>query len=140
MRSEYETQARNFLRASGAKMSIVSNGIVQGFPFDDRDRNWHNKYLVRIDRCGRSYSFPFYDSAYNTERNVRPTQYDILACLEKYPVEEDVWDFAEEYGYEIHCRKDFERVTNTHRACKTQYEKLLRLFGEELMAELQQIA
>lgn len=140
MRSEYEMQARNFLRASGAKMRIVSAGIVHGFPFADRDRNWHNKYLVRIDRCGRSYSFPFYDSAYNTSRDERPTQYDVLACLEKFPVYDDVWDFADEYGYEIHGRKDFERVSNIHRACQTQYAKLLRLFGEELMEELQKIA
>lgn len=140
MRSEYEMQARNFLRASGAKMRIVSAGIVHGFPFEDRDRNWHNKYLVRIDRCRRSYSFPFYDSAYSTSRDERPTQYDILACLEKYPVEDDVWDFADEYGYEIHGRKDFERVSSIHRACQTQYAKLLRLFGKELMEELQKIS
>ena len=34
--NEYEKQARDFLKNSGAKMTISAAGIVQGFPFEKK--------------------------------------------------------------------------------------------------------
>ena len=45
-----------------------------------------------------------------------------------------------EFGYTINSRKEFERVSRICRACTTQAKKLHRLFGEELMDELREIA
>lgn len=139
MSSEYTKQAKTFLRKAHARMSITYAGTVNGFPFDERDSNNHNKYIVRIDRDGKSYRFPFYDSAFNTWHGKRPTAYDVLACVEKYEPEADVWDFADEFGYDIDSRAEYRRVERIWRACTEQYKKLLRLFGEELLAELQEI-
>lgn len=137
--SNYELQAKRFLHKAGARMSITYAETVTGFPFDERDSNNHNKYIVRIDRGGKSYRFPFYDSAVNTWHDKRPTAYDVLACVEKYEPEADVWDFADEYGYTIDSRAEYRRVERIWRACTEQYKKLRRLFGDELMDDLREI-
>lgn len=137
--NEYEKQARDFLKNHGAKMTICYRDTVQGFPFDKTDKNFHDKYTVTIRRGGKSYSFPFYNSAYSTERNERPTAYDVLACIEKYEPYGDVWDFASEYGYTIEDRESFQRVERIFKACQTQARKINRLFAD-CMVELCEIA
>lgn len=135
----YNGQARAFLRKAGARMSITYVKQVKGFPFDPNDRHMHDVYIVRIDRGGKSYRFPFYQSAWCTDNGVRPDAYDVLACLEKDCYCADAWDFADEYGYTVRSRSDFERVTRIYNVCKKQAEKLHRLFGEELMDDLREI-
>ncbi len=138
---EYEQQAVEFLKRANATMTISYTRTVQGFPFDEHDHNMHDEYTIRIFRDGKSYSFKFYNSAYATMNGERPTKYDVLACVEKYPMYcRDEWEFANEFGYEIECKKDFEKVRRIFNACEKQYRKLLALFGEELMEELQKIA
>lgn len=128
--TDYEKQARDFLKNSGAKITICYKDTICGFPFDKADKNWHDKYTVTIRRNGKSYSFPFYNSAYATQRNERPTPYDVLACIEKYEPDGDVWDFANEYGYEIYDRKTFDNVNRIYKACSEQARKINRLFSD----------
>lgn len=135
----YKGQARAFLRKAGARMSITYVKQVKGFPFSTRDRYMHDVYEVRIDRAGKSYRFPFYQSAHGTDIGERPDAYDVLACLEKDCYCTDAWDFADEYGYTINSRAEFDRVNRIYNACKKQAEKLHRLFGEELMDDLREI-
>lgn len=147
--SEYQRQAAEFLQASGTVMSINKIGTVDGFPFDSKDTRPHDKYIVVLRSNGKTYDFPFYDSAHNYyvnqdrvycgQRAIKPTAYDILACLQSYPVEADVWDFANEFGYEIDSRESFNRVNEIHRECRKQYAALLDLFGEEWMEKLAEI-
>ena len=120
-------------------MSITYVKKIKGFPFDPSDRLTHDVYSVRIDRDGKSYRFPFYQSAWCTDNGERPDTYDVLSCLEKDCYCTDAWDFADEYGYSVRSRSDFERVTRIYNACKKQAEKLHRLFGEELMDDLREI-
>lgn len=135
--TEYEAQALNFLKKAETQCHISRMGEVEGFPFDDRDRLWHYKYLVTLTRHKKQYRFTFYDSFANWQENKRPTKYDVLACVEKYEVPENVEDFAAEYGYDI--VDDYKRVSKIHKKCKEQYERLMDLFGSELMQELQEI-
>lgn len=137
--SEYHRQAIAFLQESGTDMTIHRVGVVRGFPFDCRDKSPHVKYHVTLKRGDHFYDFPFYDSTHNYMRNLRPTSYDVLACLQSYPVEEDMWDFANEFGYEIDDKKSFDRVANIHRECLAQYNALHDLFGEEWMDKLAEI-
>lgn len=137
--NEYEQSAKDFLNRANAKMKICRCGVVDHFPGDDTATGYRYKYNVRIDRNGKSYSFPFYDSVNNYRKNERPTAYDILACVEKYEIYGDIWDFASGYGYEIHDKKTYSKVNRIYNACKIQYNKLLRLFGAEFMEELQEI-
>lgn len=147
--NEYNQQALDFLRDSETQMAITKIGTVDGFPFDPKDTYKHDKYIIVLTRNGKSYDFKFYDSAKNSldnlnrkhcgQREVKPSAYNVLACLEKYPVEEDVWDFAKEFGYEISDKKSYARVSAIHRECLEQYNHLLDLFGEEWMDKLREI-
>lgn len=136
--TDYEKQARDFLKNCGAKMTICYKDIVCGFPFDKKDNNWHDKYIVTIRRNGKSYSFPFYNSAYATQRNERPTPYDVLACIEKYVYYGDVWDFSDDYGYEIYDKESYKTVERIFKAVNTQARKINAIFGD-CMDELSEI-
>lgn len=138
MMNEYEKQARDFLKNCGAKMTISFSGIACGFPFDEHDSSNHNKYIVKIRRGGKSYQFPFYDSAVNTWSGKRPGAYDVLSCVEKCAPDGDIWDFAAEFGYTIDSRETFQRVDRIFKACKTQARKIERLFGD-VMGDLCEI-
>ena len=137
--SDYRVQADSFLERSGTDLKIVRVGDVRGFPFDQSDKQMHHEYRVTMNRCGQSYSFPFYDCAANFRKNKRPTSYDVLACLEKYPVASDVWEFAKEFGYTIDSKESFDRVSDIRNACDEQYKSLMDLFGENWMAGLREI-
>ena len=137
--TEYEQQAKNFLRESGAKMRVKYVEDVLGFPFDKNDKYPHRKYSVTLTRNGKSWTFPFYDSYANfLDRRKRPTHYDILACLTKYDVG-DMGDFVQEFGYEIVDSDSFRRVEKIWKAVKDEYKNLLMLFGEDLMEKLAEI-
>ena len=68
-----------------------------------------------------------------------PTEYDILACLQKYDVG-DMDDFMSEFGYEIKCTKDMTDFINTYNAVVKEYNDVRRCFTEkqiEVMREIQ---
>ena len=136
--TEYELQADEFLKKAETKMTISRTGEVKGFPFDEHDRMWHYKYQVTLTRHHKQYRFTFYDSFYNWNMNKRPTRYDVLASVEKY-CPDTLEDFADEYGCPIDDPKDYKRTKKTFEACRKQYERLLDLFGEELMNDLCEI-
>ncbi len=48
------------------------------------------------------------------------------------PYKGDVWDFAKEFGYEIHDRQTFDRVNRTFKAVKREWRGVNRLFGDIL--------
>lgn len=133
--NEYTRQAVDFLRKHGAKMTISFKGVDET-GFNKYGMNF--LYRVRIDRDHKTFSFDFHDSVYNCQHNMRPTTYDVLACLEKYEVPEDVWDFASLYGYEIDSKEEWKRVSKIHKAVEKEYSNVMRLFGD-CLEELQDI-
>lgn len=137
--SEYEIQANEFLKKAEAKMHISRAGVVKGFPFDEHDTLWHYRYLITISRKGKQYRFTFYDSFNNWKYNQRPTRYDVLASVEKYRQPDNVEDFAIEYGYPMDEPEQYKLVKKIWEGCRKQYERLLDLFGDELMEELREI-
>ena len=139
--SEYEVQANEFLKRAETKMSISRTGEVQGFPGDTGYgcRLWRYKYQVTMTRHKKQYRFTFYDSHENWRTNKRPSRYSVLACVEKYPAEETTEDFAREFGYALETAQEYRRVEKIRSACQQQYERLLDLFGEDLMKELREI-
>ena len=136
--SEYEMQANAFLKKAETKMSISRTGEVKGFPFDAHDTLWHYRYQVTLTRHKKQYRFTFYDSFNNWQHNKRPSRYDVLASVEKYdPVDFD-W-FCSEFGYECEEPEDEKLARKVYKACQEQYDRLLDLFGDELMKDLQEI-
>ena len=139
MKTKYQEQAEKFLEQSGTSMDIVRVGVVRGFPFDKRDRNPHIKYSVTMRRGNLSYTFPFYDSVKNYKVGASPTEYDILACVTKYPVDPNVWVFAKEFGYTIDSEESFNYVLGIHQSLFEQYRRLTRMFGGQWMERLREI-
>ena len=133
--SEYEVQALDFLKKAEAQLHISRCGEVKGFPFDQHDTLWHYKDLITLTRKGKQYRFTFYDSHNNWLNNKRPSKYDVLASVEKYEPY-DFENFVSEFGYEIYDESDEKRVRKIYEACDKQYQRLLELFGEDLMQEL----
>ena len=132
---EYYDHARKFLNDCGATMKI--NFLHYGKHFDD-DTHERNVYSVTIKRNGQSYSFHFGDSVFSTQNGDKPTEYCILACLQKYKPEADVWDFAAEYGYEICNKSSYNKILHTHQAVKKEYAGVMRVFGD-VIEQLQEI-
>ena len=137
--TEYESNARAFLEKANTTMRVIKICTVDGFPNDPRDKMKHNKYKVVLTRNEKTYDFDFYGSYRDYLDDRKPSVYDILACVEKYEYPTDPWEFAREFGYDIECEEDYNRVRRIADECREQYEKLLDLFGEELMEELCEI-
>lgn len=142
----YVQFAKDFLARNNAKMTITFKDVVYS-PWNDRD--YHNRYRIRIDRNHKTFSFDFTDSVYNREHHKHPTCYDVLACLEKYePYTFE--DFCSNYGYEVN---EYDNMTNIiringewynkknyniYKSVKKEYNNVMRLFGD-VIEELQEI-
>ena len=139
--SEYEQQAIDFLKEAEATMKIEFTGTRMGFPGEDPDDTKtmpHRRYKVTLERNGTSFSFPFYGSYRQYLDKEDPSEYDVLASLEKYDVG-TMADFVDEFGYVIKDRKSFMSVEKIWQSCKDQYRNMKRMFGSELMEKLCEI-
>lgn len=135
--TEYELEAISFLKRAQTEMRVAREGRVIGFPNTD-DKMVHDKYIVKLTRRGREYSFPFYQSARDTELGIAPNAYDVLSCVQKYPAD-DFETFIWEYGYDTGDEESLHNAREIWKACKDQFENLMDLFGEPLMRELANI-
>lgn len=63
-----------------------------------------------------------------------PTEYNVLACLTKYPVE-TFEDFCLEFGYEEDSRK----AHKIYKAVKEEWQNVAMLWNDEEIEELQEI-
>ena len=128
-------QAKEFLTNCNATMKIE-------YLFEDKNKLWNdnvyrNVYRASIKTPLGLMSVKFWDSAYNTKNNIEPTEYDILACLQKYELG-SLEDFASEFGYDL----DAENRWNTkqiYKAVCREYEKICRCFTSEQIELLQEI-
>lgn len=137
--TNYEKQALDFLKSTNTKIIITKNGVVDRFPNDPKPSGFRQRYHVTLSREGKCYTFPFYGSIASYEKGESITAYDVLACLQKYELPGDVWDFADEYGYKIDSRSEYMRVNRIYSACKKEYNSLLDLFGVDLLEQMQEI-
>ena len=64
----------------------------------------------------------------------KPTEYDILACVEKYGYD-SFSDFCSEFGYST----DSISARETFLACGEEYAGLRRIFTEEQMEKMREI-
>ncbi len=143
---ECEQQAKRFLAACGATMKIKYAGL-------DMPR-WENKlhcaYDCEIKTPRGKMTVRFYDSLRNTKiradsklpmskrREAEPTEYDVLACLQKYDVG-NMEDFMSEFGYEIKSVKDMTDFIGTYNAVVKEYNSVCAVFTPEQMELLREI-
>ncbi len=144
--SKCDVQAENFCKKYNVAINTQFSHYGKHFGGNDDKRDIYNVTIMRIFpassnwRC-EQYSFQFGQSIVNSYPNKRkrPTDYEILACLEKSEVPLDVWEFAREYGYEINSREFFYQVETVYLACQKEYQAVLRLFAD-CLEELQEIS
>lgn len=142
--SEYTEQAEEFLRKTNTKMTItkVKTGI---------NPNWNDNTIRDIYRVTFTHNrvtrwILFYNSVHSTERGIAPTPYDILACIQKYAVEDDFEDFCYEFGLEPYIENIYGNIHrnksayNIFLAVQKEYQKVLDLgYTDEEMELLQEI-
>lgn len=134
--SEYDKQARNFLRECDATMEIK---LVERNAIHWDDGYTHNKYKFIITTPFGIMEDFFYDSYHNTINGINgATEYAILSCLEKYDVG-TIDDFVKEFGYEVNSWSDVRRIENIYSAVVKQYNKLCEIFTPEQMKQLREI-
>ena len=69
-------------------------------------------------------------SLYNTQNRLKPTTYDVIACLEWYPIF-DFENFCLDFGYDTDSIKAF----NIYTECQKQQKELFELIPEEKIRE-----
>lgn len=134
--NEYVKQAREFLEACNATMKITWIGC-------EINKNWNdniqrNVYRATIKTPKGVMCVKFWDSAYNTERGLEPTEYDVIASLEKYYVG-SIDDFVRDFGYEVREWADVKRIQNIYNAVKRQYKSLCRCFTPDQINAMREI-
>lgn len=134
--SDYEQQAMDFLKDTNTVMKIER--IDHRTDGGCMNRGSHFDYEITLKRNSKNWKFQFCDSVNNYRKNELPSAYDILACLQKYEVEEDILDFCAEFGYETETREERENVKRIHKACLKEYKNVMRLF-EDVIDDLEEI-
>ena len=124
---DYNKEIIKILNKSGIETDIVY--ISKSYTNWDKD-NLHNQYKVVLKRGNEQMQFDFWDSLYNTQNNIIPSTYDVIACLEWYDIY-DFEDFCLNFGYNTDSIKAFE----IYRTYQKQQKELFKLIPEEKIRE-----
>lgn len=127
----YEQQAIDFLQQTGVKMKIEFSHYGRHFEDDIHNRDIYN---IAISRGKKRFSFKFGASLSDSSLNVKPNEYDILACLEKYYVG-DFEDFCNSFGYD----EDSRRAYKAYKAVCKEYSNVCKIWSDEEIELLQEI-
>ena len=101
------------------------------YPIWDRTQK-HKKYIVELTREDRKATFDYWDSMYNLENNIEPSEYDVVCCLEWQDVG-TFENFCDCFGYDI----DSIKAKKIYDKCDDQYFELLKLVGNlEIIDEI----
>lgn len=144
--SKYVKQAKDFLESCNATMEIMYLGTEVNKDWDEKRER--DTYMVNIRTPKGNMQVKFWDSINNTIKNsdsrrinklrIKPTEYDILSCLQKYDVGDNE-DFMCEFGYEIKKRGDLKRLQDTYNAVVKEYQDICRCFTPEQIETMQEI-
>lgn len=124
---DYNKEIIKILNKSGIETDIAY--ITRSYTNWDKD-NLHNQYKVVLKRGNEQMQFDFWDSLYNTQNNIRPSTYDVIACLEWYDIY-DFEDFCLNFGYNTDSIKAFE----IYKTYQKQQKELFKLIPEEKIRE-----
>ncbi len=102
------------------------------------DEYCKRKYNRRQRDCTNYEQVKARNELATIKETVKPTPYDILSCLTKYPVG-SMDDFMHEFGYEIKCVKDMTNFINTYNAVVEEYSNICRIFTPKQIKALREI-
>lgn len=147
---DYQKQADDFMRKTGATMEVK---FIGNFPFFDDDKESRNVYQITLKRNGGTYCFRFgqsiadsreyvkrnprgksmYDHKLIRRERIAPTTYDVLACATKSNPG-TFEDFCGEYGYDT----DSQKAEKIYFAVQREWRGIRSIFGD-VIDELQEI-
>ena len=126
---DYQKKAKDFLKSCGATMKIEQEDVVDRFPNEAHASGLRWKYRVTIRRDGRRWTFPFYGSINDYNAGSDPSEYDVLACIQKYDPG-SFENFVSEYGYDRETLSEYPRIMRIYKAVKREYANVVRMFGD----------
>lgn len=125
----YQEQANTFAQAK--KITLTINGSKYGKHFtDDKESRYIFNCTLKHNR--KQYTFNFGQSI--SAGMQEPTIYDVLSCLQKYDVG-TFDDFCGDFGY----NNDSIKAHKTYLAVEREYNNMLRVFGADLLEQMQEI-
>ena len=126
---DYEKQANDFLDETYTSIFFerMTEPRADGFTCGGYD------YKVTLYRNGRTWKFDFSDSKSNKDKNINPTAYDVLACLQKYDIG-TFKDFCDDFDYS----DDSIKALKLYKAVKKEYEEVYLMFSD-VMDKLEEI-
>ena len=130
--NEYIKQAQDFCKKYNVVIEINYKCTDKYFADDKEKRDIYN---VSITRKNKKYDFAFGDSIVNTEKNkksnlkIKPSEYDILATLQKYEIG-DFDDFCSEFGYEFKTEREYIKIKQLYFNVKDEYKNVINLFND----------
>ncbi len=168
--NDYFKVINNFLTAANATCEIKYGGIARNENWKEKDkRNWYdvtittpngnmtfifwdsiyhteNSSMTLEQLSTKMYSCRFEDLTTSERIKVRnrlaklsedavPTSYDVLSCLQKYDVG-TFEDFCDEFGFDT----DSHRAEKAYIGCIKEFKDLERIFTEDQLEELREIA
>ncbi|MHA1541414.1 MAG: hypothetical protein ACTSQH_00385 [Candidatus Hodarchaeales archaeon] len=136
----FEKQANDFLKKNNAIIEIRKSQI-QLSPEWAKGGMHGFKYSITIGRDGhRDYIFNFWGSINDRQKLIKPTNYDILACVTKHEPE-DFKEFCSCFGYDeideetgIVDQKNY----SIYKSVIKEWENVNRLFSD-VMDDLREI-
>ena len=131
MITAYDQQSAELLSKFGVTLKVEFSRHGKHFA-DDKEKRAIYKCTLRKGR--RSYVFDFGQSIAGTLIDEKPTEYDIMTCLQKYEVG-TFEDFCSEFGYD----EDSRTAERTYKAVVKEYDGVCRIFSDEELEILQEI-
>jgi hypothetical protein len=133
MKTNYNKQAKELLSSLGVKFS--ANFIEYGKHFSD-DKECRDIFNITFSRNGKKFSLRFGQSLNDSTGagTNKPTEYDVLSCIQKYDVG-SFQDFCYEFGYDIDSRT----AEKTYKAVLKEYDKVSCFFTDSEIEQLQEI-
>jgi hypothetical protein len=146
----YEQQAADFMTKTGATMKAE---LLGNMPHFDDAEEARDVYQITLTRGKQAYSFRFgqsiadsgtsvnrnrngktiHDRKLITRKRIIPTEYDILAAVQKYDVGTFA-DFCSDFGYDEDSRK----AEKIYFAVQKEWAGIERVFGD-VIEELREI-
>ena len=129
LKNEYDLQAEKFLNEFNIKIKKVKSNTKQS--------KWtpsghHYEITLLKNDSKKSFTFDFWDSAYNKEYDKPLTDYSILSCLASDSYFIDKEEIIFNFGEELYTCKQIKEIVN-------HAKKINDFFTEEELEELQKI-
>ena len=130
---DYIKKAEDFLKQTETTLTVKFKKHDRYFADDKEPRDI---FSCMLKNKKHKFRFEFGQNTFSSDGQGGnpPSAYDILSCIEKFPVG-TFESFCDEFGYNSDSRKDYKLYKSVKRAS----ENVLRLFSDEQLEQLREI-